>query len=540
MRIGVAFFLGLITDLPLNTRRSDHAPLILRAGVREENRRQKKLFRFEAYWLSSPECEAVVKEGWTLTTEGHTPFKVAMCAAKLESWTSITFGNVKKKIKEAEEKLVNLQRGVMGGVALERCRTVSEELDNLHLFEEFYWHARARVNELKDGDRNTSYFHHKASMRKSKNNITGIENADGVRVHGRKDIEGVITNYFTGLFTSEGVENIVEALSDGIYTVKSAYWLGILGLRTLHNTGSAENWRYIWKINGPQKMKHFIWKACSKSMAVNSELHRRHIIEDNYCQRCREDVETVTHAIFKCPTVRSVWENSSFWEEVQQIGEESFEVFKRVTEHYSHHDVYTFSALAWAMWTSRNKALFENSPHDPILLATGFSKYVSDFQVYSAKVFGGRRGNGGISNSTWKKPPAGTLKINVDAATFDDAVGLGVVARNSHGDIVFTGARRWRGRWDSCIAEAAAIHFGVELAIRFGEAKKLGKDPIVEGDHHSDEDSHSYYDENDSGRISLSEMNEEEDEGVHTSTRSPTSSPRAITYGGELGFHRDA
>ncbi|XP_021724891.1 uncharacterized protein LOC110692199 [Chenopodium quinoa] len=203
-------------------------------------------------------------------------------------------------------------------------------------------------------------------------------------------------------------------------------------------------------------------------MAVNSELHRRHIIEDNYCQRCREDVETVTHAIFKCPTVRSVWENSSFWEEVQQIGEESFEVFKRVTEHYSHHDVYTFSALAWAMWTSRNKALFENSPHDPILLATGFSKYVSDFQVYSAKVFGGRRGNGGISNSTWKKPPAGTLKINVDAATFDDAVGLGVVARNSHGDIVFTGARRWRGRWDSCIAEAAAIHFGVELAIRFG------------------------------------------------------------------------
>lgn len=58
---------------------------------------------------------------------------------------------------------------------LAKFRELVEELDTMHRLQETYWHAKAQANELKDGDKKTSYFHHKAQQRKKRNSIVQLK-----------------------------------------------------------------------------------------------------------------------------------------------------------------------------------------------------------------------------------------------------------------------------------------------------------------------------------------------------------------------------
>uniref|UniRef100_A0A803N073 Reverse transcriptase zinc-binding domain-containing protein n=1 Tax=Chenopodium quinoa TaxID=63459 RepID=A0A803N073_CHEQI len=229
--------------------------------------------------------------------------------------------------------------------------------------------------------------------------------------------------------------------SNGTFSVKSAYWLGMLG-RTSTNTAVVDSlWKHIWNMDGPPKIKHFLWRACSSSLAVNMELFQRHTIENGSCQCCQTYCETVHHALFFCPSSRRIWENSSFWEDIQAACVDSFATYlSRMARKLSQHDWGVFTALAWAAWTCRNKEIFEAPPDDPRCLAAGFVKYLMDYKLYSVRVHCSG-GNMDIrSASCWKKPQRGIVKINVDAAVlYGKEVGLGVVARDDQGSLLFTG-----------------------------------------------------------------------------------------------------
>lgn len=106
--------------------------------------------------------------------------RIERCAASLSEWANKTFGELKKRIRQTEKSLGLGQRCCPVARMIDTCKTLTLELDDLHRQEESYWHMRARANELKDGDRNTIYFHHKASSRRRRNRIKGLFNKDGV------------------------------------------------------------------------------------------------------------------------------------------------------------------------------------------------------------------------------------------------------------------------------------------------------------------------------------------------------------------------
>ena len=159
---------------PFAQYRSDHAPILLTTWNAHDRGRQHNSFRFEALWLSKPECGEVVAESWEASRGENVEVRIESCANKLKQWAANSFGNIKKQIKKTEEKLKVAQCRDPDATMLQLCNDLSNELDALHKQEESYWFARARANELRNGDKNTAYFHRRASQRKHYNTISGL------------------------------------------------------------------------------------------------------------------------------------------------------------------------------------------------------------------------------------------------------------------------------------------------------------------------------------------------------------------------------
>lgn len=65
---------------------------------------------------------------------------------------------------------------------------------------------------MKDGDRNTSYFHHKASQCKERNYIKGVFNGRGEWKEEEMDIVQTVTDFYGDLFTLVHLQGVQKAL----------------------------------------------------------------------------------------------------------------------------------------------------------------------------------------------------------------------------------------------------------------------------------------------------------------------------------------
>lgn len=108
-----------------------------------------------------------------------------------------------------------------------------------------------------------------------------------------------------------------EHTKDCIFTVKSACMLskskkfflfsstdGKEGTSNFQQTTS--DWKHIWKINAPEKMKIVLWRLAHDCLPTG-QLLCRHIPTSDACCFCGQ-VETVAHAFLKCQYVAEIWD----------------------------------------------------------------------------------------------------------------------------------------------------------------------------------------------------------------------------------------
>lgn len=79
--------------------------------------------------------------------------------------------------------------------------------------------------------------------------------------------------------------------NNGIYSVRSAYHLALDSKKALHNLGSSsgggrDDWKRIWIMNIPLKIKLFFWHACKEFWPVRWNLYRRHMGSVADCLSC--------------------------------------------------------------------------------------------------------------------------------------------------------------------------------------------------------------------------------------------------------------
>ncbi|XP_074299645.1 uncharacterized protein LOC141630789 [Silene latifolia] len=83
------------------------------------------------------------------------------------------------------------------------------ELDEVLAREELLWYQKSRMDFIRDGDRNTSYFHVSTLIRRWRNRITSLKKENGEWTSEPHEIKEIVVNYYKSLYLEEQ-ENDVE------------------------------------------------------------------------------------------------------------------------------------------------------------------------------------------------------------------------------------------------------------------------------------------------------------------------------------------
>jgi hypothetical protein len=117
-------------------------------------------------------------------------------------------GSIKNDIAIVEEQLKDPSLWAETVEDLLRFKALEKHHGELLKRQETMWRQRSRAIWLKDGDRNTKFFHNKASQRSKVNEIKKLKDEDGVWWRGDENVEKVLINYFEELFSSSNPTNI--------------------------------------------------------------------------------------------------------------------------------------------------------------------------------------------------------------------------------------------------------------------------------------------------------------------------------------------
>ena len=126
------------------------------------------------------------------------------CRSSLQSWNSTKFGHVGRNIASLSKKLQWLECLPGGELNMAEIHATKVELNKLLSAEEVMWKQRSRNCWLQSGDRNTSFFHKKASKRHQRNTISRLKDANGIWQDEEETMGNILVEYFQELFTSAG------------------------------------------------------------------------------------------------------------------------------------------------------------------------------------------------------------------------------------------------------------------------------------------------------------------------------------------------
>ena len=272
---------------------------------------------------------------------------------------------------------------------------------------------------------------------------------------------------------------------NGQYTVKSGYWVATNILKNdeekdIQEPSITKLQAFAWKVKAPQKICHFIWQLISGQVVVTRNLVRRNMRCDNYCPRCGEPEETVTHAIFECPPALQVWALSSAPSSSQTFPLSSIYtnmhyLFWRkhsIMEPEEDRDPYPW--IIWYIWKARNDKLFRGIDRDPLELV----RYAeSECQAWHN------------AKDNVPAPPQARTVEDTQAICLDNICmvdgswtatnhfsGVGWVWKDSMGKIQLLGTRNLRRRETSLHSELEALKLAMESMLQHSTCQRFGID----------------------------------------------------------------
>ena len=182
---------------------SDHSPLLVKLQVPQAIP-QHPPFRFQAAWLTHPNFDDVIRRNW----KESIPFSqnISRLTTALYDWNNDKFGNVFKRKRNLWARLGGVQRKLTEKrswrlIKLER--KLQKDLEITLQEEELIWYQKSREEWMALGDKNTKFYHASTIVRRCRNKIESLKNANREWVMDPIMPKNLIQDNYKNLFEEE-------------------------------------------------------------------------------------------------------------------------------------------------------------------------------------------------------------------------------------------------------------------------------------------------------------------------------------------------
>lgn len=171
--------------------------------------------------LSQKECENIVRAAWGEATGSNqidsVLHNVESCRANLVLWASEGKLDAYHQIQEVQKMVAKQRRMPQSSEVRDELRELLRGLEKLYEDQANYRKQRSKMAWMKKGDRNTHFFHAKATTRAQHNKATELQDRNGTKWNQRNKIAEIVGEYVRDLFSTtnpeEGdVEEVLNAI----------------------------------------------------------------------------------------------------------------------------------------------------------------------------------------------------------------------------------------------------------------------------------------------------------------------------------------
>jgi len=260
----------------------------------------------------------------------------------------------------------------------------------------------------------------------------------------------------------------MECITYGSYTVKSAYKMCVSISDQWSNYHVSGDWKLIWSLCVPPKIKHFCWRLLRGCLPTRSNFQSRGVHCQSTCVVCNCDLEDEMHMFMHCKFAIDCWKAANLWGKIASYmtsnGSFSFIMFA-VTRSLEVENHVRFVAILWSIWCARNACLWEQKPvnaHTSCVLALDT---VHDFMWCN-------RPSDTLQPATprWSKLQADWIKCNVDCALFkaEGKFGVGICFLDSLGHLIQAHSMVFSSISTAVEGEATALQQALQIALDLG------------------------------------------------------------------------
>ncbi|PPD79155.1 hypothetical protein GOBAR_DD23915 [Gossypium barbadense] len=192
--------------------KSDHEAILIDlygSQPKQQGYDPKVWFRYDRCWAKEREARDIISNIW-LNRGTNLLEKMELIRERLGPWQHQCYRRMKHKIKSLEKDIGKLMDGPMSDSSTNLLQEARYKLGQLYETKEQYWATRSRSQWLREGDRNTRYFHVRASGHRKKNNIDKLKDAHGNWHVDNKEICHVARDYFNELFKTS-IDSVEES-----------------------------------------------------------------------------------------------------------------------------------------------------------------------------------------------------------------------------------------------------------------------------------------------------------------------------------------
>lgn len=186
---------------------SKHFPLLLE--INPLNVPRHFPFRFEKMWIKHLDLERRISDWWNINIEGTAMFKVPKkiinIEDKIKHWNKDVFGDIFQQLNKMKSHLAAIQEDIQSQ-GLTKSMKLDEQQAPISFHdlidkEEIYWRQRSCVDWLKEGDKNTKFFHLTNLKHRATNQIAKISK-NNQEIHKEEEIKNATISHFSSLLSA--------------------------------------------------------------------------------------------------------------------------------------------------------------------------------------------------------------------------------------------------------------------------------------------------------------------------------------------------